>query len=319
MKRISASPSGARSGGSRTVTAAFFLDHLGQGLWAPAAAAYFTRVVGLPFGQVAAGLTVAALAALPAGPLVGRAADRYGARNIGVLVLGVQSAATLLLLQVATLLGFVLGTAAVACGAYGVRAVRGALLAEVGEEHKAAPRAGVHARANVAVVLGAAGAGVVLQNDTRSAYLLLIAVNGLCFALACLLVALLPLASPMQEALRATRTPGLPRTSGGAPRDAPLVCAALLLAVLRSAEVLVCAVLPLWIVERTGVPKWTVALLFAVNCALVAALRVRAARAARSPAQGEGTLRKGALATAVGRVLFPATPRALAPTGGARP
>jgi MFS family permease len=61
---------------------AALVDWVGTGLFLAVSSVFFVRVVGLSVVEVGSGLTVAALAAMPAALPVGWLADRYGPRPL---------------------------------------------------------------------------------------------------------------------------------------------------------------------------------------------------------------------------------------------
>ncbi|WP_329622435.1 MFS transporter [Streptomyces sp. NBC_01255] len=72
-------PSTARHG---RFVAAIVIDSIGTGVFVPVSMLYFLATTSLTLVQVGAALTTAGLLALPAGPLVGGLADRYGAKPV---------------------------------------------------------------------------------------------------------------------------------------------------------------------------------------------------------------------------------------------
>jgi MFS family permease len=66
--------------------AAALVDWLGTGLFLAVSTIFFVRFVGLSVAEVGLGLTIAALSAMPMLVPVGRLADRYGPRNMLILV-----------------------------------------------------------------------------------------------------------------------------------------------------------------------------------------------------------------------------------------
>ncbi|MEV0977263.1 MFS transporter [Streptomyces sp. NPDC049915] len=262
----------------RLATVLTAVNSLGNGLYFPLGVLYFTRIVGLDATAVGVGMTVAGLVGVAAGVPAGRAADRWGARRAGALLWGGTGLATAAYTLVHSYAGFLV-TVIVATGLQmASRGVQGALYADV---LPAATR--VEARAYLRMVtnvgMGAGGVlgAVALQLDSRAAYLTVIVLNALSFAGPALLVPRLPLAAHVAE--RGAPDGGAPAGSPWrAVRDLPFLAVTVLNAVLVVQFSLSEVGLPLWIVERTGAPRWTAALLMIVNCVLVALLQVRVAR-----------------------------------------
>jgi predicted MFS family arabinose efflux permease len=76
---------------ARIFAVAAVVDALGNGLYLPIAALFFTEVVGLPVEQVGVGLSITGVVALTGHVIGGGPIDRWGARRV-VLVLNVLRA-----------------------------------------------------------------------------------------------------------------------------------------------------------------------------------------------------------------------------------
>lgn len=264
----------------RLATVLTAVNSLGNGLYFPLGVLYFTRIVGLDPTAVGLGLTVAGLVGVAAGVPAGRAADRWGARRVGALLWGGTGVATAAYTLVHSYAGFL---AAVICATglqMASRGVQGALYADVlPAATRVEARAYLRTVTNIGMGLGGALGAVALQLDTRDAYVAVILLDALSFAGPALLLPRLPLAAHVRE--RALADAGAPAADRWrAVRDLPFLAVTVLNAVLVVQYTLAEVGLPLWIVERTGAPRWTAALLMIVNCALVALLQVRAARRA---------------------------------------
>lgn len=272
----------------RLATVLTAVNSLGNGLYFPLGVLYFTRVVGLDTTAVGLGMTVAGLVGVAAGVPAGRAADRWGARRIGALLWGGTGLATAAYTLVHSYAAFLVAVIAATGLQTASRGVQGALYADVlPAATRVEARAYLRMVTNIGMGLGGALGAVALQLDTRTAYMTVILLNALSFAGPALLVPRLPLAPHVAErqALEtgAAGTPAAGRWR--AVRDLPFLTMTVLNAVLVVQYSLSEVGLPLWIVERTGAPRWTAALLMIVNCVLVALLQVRTARrASRVPA-----------------------------------
>ncbi|MFD5326793.1 MFS transporter [Streptomyces sp. NPDC127092] len=256
----------------RTLLAAQLANSVGDGAFYVTSALYFSRIVGLPAAQIGAGLAVAWGIGSLAGVPLGHLADRRGPRGSAVLLALVTSAAVASFLLVRSFVPFLLAAAAYATAQSGLAAARQALLAGLVEP---AERVGMLARLqatlNAGLAVGAALGGLALGAGTRTAYLTVFALDALGFLLCALLLRGLP------------PVPGSPAGGAGEPRlvvlrDRPYAVLTLLNAALLLRLPLLSLALPLWIVERTSAPGWTVSGLFVLNTGAVMLFQVRAAR-----------------------------------------
>jgi MFS family permease len=262
----------------RRATVLTLLNSLGNGLYFPLGVLYFTRIVGLDTTAVGLGMTAAGLLGVAAGIPAGRAADRWGARQVGALLWGGTGVATAAYVLVHSYAGFLVAVVCATGLQMASRGVQGAIYADVlPAATRVEARAYLRMVTNVGMGVGGAFGAIALQLDTRAAYVTVILVNSLSFLGPSLMVRRLPLAPHARE-----------RAAGDAPvgdrwravRDLPYLAVTVLNAVLVVQYTLSEVGLPLWIVERTEAPRWTAALLMIVNCVLVALLQVRVARRA---------------------------------------
>lgn len=153
--------------------------------------------MGLSTGDVVMGLTAAGLAGLVAGPVVGRLADRFGPREVGIAGLVAQAGAAGALLLVEGMSGFLVVITLIALGRGAFPAISGALIAYVGGEDRVAYRARIYSLQNLAMVSGSLLGGLALQADTRTAYVIAICADVVSYLVAALLVARLPHLPPV--------------------------------------------------------------------------------------------------------------------------
>lgn len=294
-------------GPKRTLAAATFINMIGNGLFMAGAALFFTRSVGIPVAQVGLGLGIAALVGLLAGIPVGHLADRRGPRQVYQVALTVQGAGMAALVLAHSLLWFVVCMCLVELANSAGTAARGPLTRAVGAPNPTRYRSYLRALNNIAAGFGALAAGVVVQLDTRPAYLALILGNAVSFLVCAAVASRIPSLPPI----------GAPAAAGRwiALKDTPYMVLTALDGIMSIQNQVLIFVLPLWIVGHTQAPRWFVGASMAVNTVLVVCLQVRASRGIDGNAGAGRVVRRAGVAFLVGMALMASaggTPRWLA-------
>ncbi|MFE4295535.1 MFS transporter [Streptomyces sp. NPDC056647] len=281
-------------GPRRTLAVATFVSMVGSGLFMTGAALFFTRSVGLSVGQVAVAMGVAAVVGLVAGVPAGRVADRYGPRETYLVIQCVQAAAMAALVLVHSFWAFVLTISLTQLAASAGAAARGPLTRGFAGPDPTRYRSYLRAAANLAGACGAVMAGVVVQLDTRGAYMALVLANALSFLLCAAVVTRLPHLPPVGEPERGSVS-GVPAAGRwGVLKDVPFMVVTALDSLLSlQGHVLVFA-LPLWIVGHSQTPHWLIGVCGVVNTLMVVVFQVRASRGVVDNASaGRGAVRSG--------------------------
>ncbi|BAU88359.1 permease, MFS-type [Streptomyces laurentii] len=256
----------------RTLFLAQLGNSVGDGAFYVSSALYFTRIVGLSPSQTGVGLAIAWAVGSLAGVPLGHLADRRGPRGVCVVMALVTAAAVAGFLFTTSFAAFLTTAALYATAQSGLAAARQALLAGLVEPAaRTAVLARLQAFGNAGLAVGAALGGLALQQGTRTAYLTVFALDAAGFLLCALLLGRLP--APAPAAPRGGDTRRLAVLS-----DRPYTVLTLLNALLLLRLPLLSLALPLWIVERTTAPGWTVSALFVLNTTGVMLFQVRAAR-----------------------------------------
>ncbi|WP_149183689.1 MFS transporter [Streptomyces sp. TRM49041] len=294
-------------GPARLLTVITMVMSLGQGLWMALSAIYAVTVLRLTPGQLGISVSVAAAIVLVFSIPLGHLADRSGPRTVQMWSFLILAALTVGLVFADDFWTYL---AIVSAQGIAYRAGRSARKAMIAGLVPAADRvsvlAYVRAASNASVTVGAGLAGLVLAVGTRPAY------QGavLFIAFTFLLTGLLTVKEP--------RVPPVPPKPGPALavlRDRPFLTFAVLDGLLTTHGILLDVILPLWVLEHTGAPRWMSATILLVNTVLVVALQTRAARgtdtpvaAARASLQGAGCVVVACLvfATSGGAELLPA-------------
>lgn len=258
-------------GPARPLAVAQLTDSIGLGGYLVCSALYFTRIVDLSPTQVGFGLTVGWAVGFLTGVPLGHLADRRGPRGIAMLLALCTAAALVLFLFVRDFVPFVLVACLYSSALCGLNAARQALLAGlVSAEERTKVRAVLASAINAGIAVGAGFGGLALQADTEVAYLTVFAFDAVSLAVSALVLLRLPVVAPT------------PATAHGEPvlavlRDRPYAVVATLNMVLQLHIPLITLAIPLWIVERTNAPGWTVSLLLVLNTLSVVLFQVRVA------------------------------------------
>lgn len=284
---------------SRLLALATLINTFGNGLFFTVSVVYFTVVVGLSARELAIGLVAAGVAGILAGVPAGHLADRAGARDvmIGLTVVSALFMACFALVEDFT--GFVVVGCLYAFFDRGAGAVRQALIAAiVSGDSRVRTRAYLRSVTNVGIGLGSLVAGVVLAIDVRPAYLVLILVNAATFVVAAGLISRLPHQSPVARADGAPRLPVF--------RDRPYLAFCVLYGVASIQFGILEVAVPLWVVQDTLAPTWTIAAVLFLNTAIVAAFQVRASRGTEEVAPAAVAVRTSGWIVLVACAIFAA-------------
>jgi len=259
------------AGPARPLAAAQLADSIGLGGYLVCSALYFTRIVGLSPTQVGFGLTVGWFVGFLAGVPLGHLADRRGPRGIALLLALCTAAALVGFLFVRSFVPFVVVACLYSSALCGLNAARQALLAGlVDAAARTRVRAVLASAINGGIAIGAGGGGLALQIDTGAAYLTVLALDAVSLVLSALVLLKLPVVAPIPAGNK-----GEPRLA--VLRDRPYAVVALLNMVLQLHIPLITLAIPLWIVERTNAPNWTVSLLLVLNTLSIVLFQVRVA------------------------------------------
>jgi MFS family permease len=257
---------------------------LGFGLVMTATPLYATRIVGLSARQVGLGMTIAGLIGLLAAIPVGDLADRRGPREVlraAVLVQALSAAGYIFIHGFAEFV--VVTTVSMLAMSAGMSA-DGALLRRLGGEDASAFRASTQAITNLGISVGAVGCGVAVELSTGTAYRALFTVNALTLMVSWVILRRLPRYEPLPKPDDGPRWAAL--------ADRPFVAYTMLAGFMFIEYLVTVLLLPLWVVDHTHAPRWSVSLFLLINTVLVVLFQVRVGSRVKTVRQGGTALRR---------------------------
>ncbi|GAA4936196.1 MFS transporter [Streptomyces coeruleoprunus] len=278
-------------GPARGLAASQLVNSVGDGAFIVCSALYFSRVVGLSAGRIGLGLTVAWGLGAVVGVWLGHLADRRGPRGIAVLLSTATAVSVAALLCVRSFVPFLLVVCVYATAQSGLAAARQSLLAGlVPRGERTGVLAHLQATGNAGIAVGAAIGAVALHLGTPAAYLSVLGVDAVAFAACALLLGRLPSPAPA-----GTPGPGGEAGRGGMAvlRDRPYALVTFLNMVMLLRMPLISLAIPLWIVEHTAAPGWTVSALLVLNTGGVMLFQVRTAAGVTGLPSAVGAVRSG--------------------------
>jgi MFS family permease len=284
----------------RPLALATLVSRIGNGLLMTVSVLYFNRVVGLSIAQVGLGLTIAGLFGLLAAVPMGHLADRRGPRTLFVTLSVVLSGLSLLYLLVETFWQFVAVAVVLTMLDRGAGAVRAALIGAVtqGAAGRVAARAYLRAVTNIGITVGAGVGALALHSDSAAVYRSMFVLDAVLNVLAALIVLAVPSVAPQ------------PKTGDGpvwvALRDRGYLAVAALNAGMSIHFAVLEVAIPLWVVDHTQAPRWTVGVLIAINTVVVSLFQVRSSRGISDPASAARASRTAGLLLTASMVLFAA-------------
>jgi MFS family permease len=239
---------------------AALVDWIGTGLFLAVSSVFFVRVVGLSVAAVGSGLTVAALAAMPAAIPAGRLADRFGPRPVLVAVEVIQGIATAGYLVVRNWPEFVAVTFAVAVTQQTAPPLIQSLVGELATGERRPRILAAHRTViNIGIATGSLVAGLVLGRAGPGAYQALLLADVAAFFVAAGLLLAIP--------VRARRRPRAARSRYAAVRDPRLIALTSYDALMSLWQPILNVAFPLWLITHTDAPASLIGMLYAVASA----------------------------------------------------
>ncbi|WP_018255372.1 MFS transporter [Salinispora mooreana] len=255
---------------TRLFLASVTADSFGTGIFTATSVLYFTQIRGFDIAAVGLAISLGSLCAFVVGPRIGALADRWNPKRLLITLFIVRALGYGLYLQAKSYWVFVAIACVVTTADRASPAINQSLIGLIFDGKDRATLLGtVFSARNGAVVLGSLAATVPVVTGEPSMYLVGIGINACSFLGSALIIARLPVPDrPPQVADRAASKPAAPLRNGRY----------LLITVVNGVALthnrILSLVLPLWIIQATSSPRWSLTALLALNGALAMASQI---------------------------------------------
>lgn len=251
-------------GRHRPVVLALVVDAVGSGLFLPFSVLFFVATTALTVPQVGLAVSIGALSRCAAGPLAGSLTDRFGPARVLIAANLLQGAGFAGYLFVAGLPSLMLTTLVVQAGNATFWSSYPALLVAISAPGERERWFGlIGALRNVGFAAGALAAGFAVSLGGVAGYRALALANAASYALAAVLLRRAPAAAAV------SRPPE--RTSWRTVlSDRPYLGLTAANVSVATTSLALTLVMPVWAVQKLGLPAWVPGAALTVNCVLVA-------------------------------------------------
>jgi MFS family permease len=277
------------------------INTFGNGLFFTIEIIFLTRSVGLSPHQVGFGFTIAALIAFPMSIPAGHFAHRINIRNWVTISQSFQGLVAAAFIFIHTFWVFLVLTIIVEITVAVTQTLRMVLINEIGGqgEGRVSFRAYLRAVTNLGIGLGTAFAGIALVVDTHTAYATLVVINGISFIVAALIFRKIPFSPNETLKVEEKKEPKFV-----ALRDSKYVLAMILNGIYSMHFVIQGIGIPIWIINYTNAPRWTVSVVLLINTLACVLFSVRASKGTSAISYAAKTFFRAGLFVAGGCVLY---------------
>ncbi|WP_073920973.1 MFS transporter [Streptomyces sp. CB00455] len=269
---------------SRIIAVNALVGSVGTGMFLAGSALYFTRFGGLTETQLGVGLAIAGVVGLLTAVPIGRLADRFGPRNMLLVVCVWRAVGYLAYLNVHGFNEFVVTASLLFVMDRAGQPLNQALVGRLitGTERNRT-MGFIRALRNLGFTVGFSVAGIALTTDSPTLFRWLFIGNAISFMFVFACITMLPNAGPAGSADKAgTKDGGKSGKSGGTVvppiRDWRFVAATAANGVLFLHDAILITVLPLWVAEHTSSPVWMITVLVTTNTLITVIGQVRVTR-----------------------------------------
>lgn len=276
-------------------------DAVGLGMYLSLSVIFLVSAVDLSNREVGLVLGASGVASLLGAVPIARAAERIGLRRSLTVLFLVRAASFAALANVSTF-GAVLGVSLVAgllSRGIGPLIESSMLSLQRGDEADSVNSlARLRTLRNAGMALGALPAGWAIAVDSRGAFQLILALASGLFLISAVLCQGFPTGRPGASKDDDSSLPPIEVT-----RNIPFLWVTVLFSALALSGLLFAIGLPLWIVQETDAPRWSVTVCQLLNTILVVLLQVRVSRGSEKPERAKLLMLFGGVLSACGSLV----------------
>lgn len=262
---------------SRIIAVNALVGSVGTGMFLAGSALYFTRFAGLTETQLGVGLAIAGVIGLLTAVPMGRLADRFGPRNMLLVVCLWRAIGYLAYLRVHGFTEFVVTASLLYVMDRAGQPLNQALVGRLitGTERNRT-MGFIRALRNLGFTVGFSIAGVALTTDSPTLFRWLFIGNAISFLFVFAFISLLPNVGP--PTAKGEAEEGSAATVTAPIRDWRFVAATAANGVLFLHDAILITVLPLWVAGHTHSPVWMITVLVTTNTVMTVLCQVRVTR-----------------------------------------
>lgn len=302
------------------------VDAIATGMFLAAATLYFVGFVGISAIQVGVALSIANICGLISPVPLGWLADRVGTRRVYLTLLLIRAVGYIGYVFVSEYRGYLVLTCLLTAASRACTPLLQVIVGDLeGARNRTQTMSSLRSVNNIGLTGGFLLASLVQAVGTRSAFAVLFTINGLAFLLVAYLTARAVRAPAghadpgsaqepaAQEPAAQEPAPTAPATparagAGRSPyRDGKFLVFTLANAILLLHDSILFILVPLWIVERAGLPATISSVLMSVNTVLTVVIQMRLARMDHGFGLSLRLLRRACVALVGSCVLFAVT------------
>ncbi|MFE2284662.1 MFS transporter [Streptomyces sp. NPDC059443] len=259
---------------SRIIAVNALVGSVGTGMFLAGSALYFTRFAGLSETQLGLGLAIAGIVGLITAVPMGRLADRFGPRNMLLIVCVWRCVGYLAYLTVHDFTQFVVTASLLFVMDRAGQPLNQAMVGQLitGTERNRT-MGFIRSLRNLGFTVGFSVAGIALTTGSATAFRWLFIGNAISFLFVFACISMLPRVAPVAAKKADEEKPSGPVIPPL--RDWRFVAATASNGVLFLHDAILITVLPLWVAEHTRSPIWMITVLITTNTVITVLAQVR--------------------------------------------